>query len=91
MINDLHLNTKQLAYSAVQAIYMMIVALIAASLAYVTNQVGGQGFVAALLVAAGPALFRVYKGWEDGVRAIEGDVLPRDVGSDLPPIPKDGN
>lgn len=77
---------KQVQYSLVEAVYMILIAALAASLAYLGDQIDGKGFLVAMLVAATPAVQRVYRGWQDSVRAAEGDVLPRDVGSNLPPL-----
>jgi hypothetical protein len=81
--------TKQLEYSLIQAGYMILIAVVAATLAYAGNTIDGQGFLVAILVAVTPAIQRVYKGWEDGVRAREGEVLPSDVGAYLPPLATD--
>lgn len=86
MIKNLHLNSKQLGYAAIQSIYMILGAAAAALLAYLAGTFNGNQFLVAVLVAAVPALQRVYKGWEDGVRAAEGDVLPRDVGAFTEPL-----
>ena len=79
---------QQLQYSLIEAGYMQLIATIAALIAYLSNQVDGRGFLIAFLVAATPAVQRVFRGWQDGNRATEGEVLPRDVGAYAQPLAK---
>jgi len=79
---------KQVRYSLNEAIYMLIIAALAAGIAYLGDQIDGKGFLVAILVAAGPAVQRVFRGYQDSVRASEGEVLPRDVGAYTEPLTK---
>jgi hypothetical protein len=78
---------RQVKYSLIEAGYMELIATIAALVAYLSNQLDGRGFLLALVVAATPAVQRVFRGWQDGNRASEGEVLPRDVGAYAQPLP----